>query len=213
MADIARGPYGGADRLVIGLTGGIGSGKSAAAHLFEGRGAGLVDTDAIAHALTRPGQPALQGISARFGAQYLTEDGALDRARLRSLVFADAAARRDLEAILHPLIRGEAQARVRSSAGPYVVIVVPLLVETGGYRDLVTRVLVVDCSEALQVQRTMQRSGLDRGQVLAIMQTQASRSERLVLADDVLHNDGTLSELAQQVDVLHARYCQLAKAA
>jgi dephospho-CoA kinase len=198
--------------LIVGVTGGIGSGKSTAAQLFRERGADLVDTDAIARELTRPGQPALEQITARLGAEHLAADGGLDRDKLRDRVFSNPDARRALEAILHPMIRREVEARVRASTGPYVLVLVPLLVETGGYRDLVQRVLVVDCDERLQVQRTMQRSGLTEGEVRAIMQAQATRSQRLALADDLIHNDGSPEELARQVDALDARYRALANA-
>jgi dephospho-CoA kinase len=192
--------------LVVGVTGGIGSGKSTVGRLFQERGADLVDTDEIAHELTRPKQPALQEIAARLGRAYLEADGTLDRAGLRARVFSDSAARRDLEAILHPMIRREVEARVRASPGPYVLVLVPLLVETGGYHDLMDRVLVVDCDEQLQVQRAMQRSGLTEDQVRAVMQAQASRTARLALADDVVNNDGSLAHLARQVEALDARY-------
>ena len=199
--------------LVIGVTGGIGSGKTTAAGLFQERGADIVDTDVIAHELTSPGWPAVERIAARFGREYLGADGALDRARLRSHVFSDPAARRELEGILHPLIRSEVEARVRASRAPYILVLIPLLTETGGYPDLIRRVLVVDCDERLQVERTMQRSGLTEPQVQAIMQTQASRSSRLAIADDVLRNDSDLANLASQVHALDARYRALARAA
>lgn len=203
----------GPPRLAIGVTGGIGSGKTTAARLFQERGADMVDTDAIAHELTRTGGPALERIAARFGPQYLGADGALDRARLREHVFSDSQARRDLEAILHPLIRSEVEARVRASRAPYILLVIPLLAETGGYPELIRRVLVVDCDEQVQVQRTMQRSGLTETQVRAIMRTQASRSARLAIADDVLRNDGDLAGLAEQVRALDDRYRAMARTA
>jgi len=199
-------------RLVVGVTGGIGSGKSTAAQRFQERGADVVDTDAIARELTRPGQPALAQISERFGAELLAADGGLDRDKLRTRVFSNPAARSALEAILHPMIRREVEVRVRASTGPYVLVLVPLLVETGGYRNLVQRVLVIDCDEQLQVQRTMQRSGLTEDQVRVIMRAQATRSQRLALADDLIHNDGSPEDLARQVDALDARYRTLANA-
>lgn len=198
-------------RLVIGVTGGIGSGKSTAARLFRERGADLLDTDIIAHELTGPGQPALEQIAERFGRDCLAVDGSLDRAALRGRVFSDPAARRDLEGILHPLIRREVDARERACSGPYVLVLVPLLVETGGYPELLDRVLVVDCDEEIQVQRTMQRSGLTEGEVRSIMRTQASRGARLMLADDVIHNDGDVAELARQVEALDGHYRALAR--
>jgi dephospho-CoA kinase len=197
-------------RLVVGVTGGIGSGKSTVAELFRALGAVLVDTDAIAHELTLPGQPAVMQIAERFGQEILTADGSLDRAALRARVFSDPAARQDLENILHPMIRREVDRRVSEARGPYVLLLIPLLVETGGYKNVVNRILVVDCDESLQVQRTMQRSGLTEDQVHAIMRTQASRAARLALADDVIHNDGGLAALAPQVQALDARYRALA---
>jgi dephospho-CoA kinase len=198
--------------LTVGVTGGIGSGKSTAAHLFQALGAYVLDTDAIARELTRPGQPVLEQIRARFGPQYLTPDDGLDRDKLRSRVFSNPDARQALEAILHPMIRHEVEARLRASTAPYVLVLVPLLAETGGYRDLVQRVLVVDCDERLQVQRTTQRSALTEDQVHAIMQAQATRSQRLALADDVIQNDAGLEELARQVSALDAHYRALAGA-
>lgn len=200
-------------KLVVGVTGGIGSGKSTVGRLFQERGADLVDTDDIAHELTGPKQPALQEIAARLGRACLAADGTLNRAEVRARVFADSAARRDLEAILHPMIRREVETRVRATPGPYVLVLVPLLVETGSYHDLMDRVLVVDCDEQLQVQRAMQRSGLTQDQVRAVMQAQVSRAARLALADDVLNNDGSLAQLARQVETLDDRYRALARAA
>lgn len=199
--------------LIVAVTGGIGSGKSTAARLFQQRGAGLVDTDGIARELTLTGRPALDKIVGRFGPEYLAADGSLDRGKLRIRVFSDSDARRALEDILHPLIRREVEGRVHALAAPYTLVLIPLLVETGGYRELVQRVLVVDCDERVQVQRAVQRSGLTEEQVRAIMQAQATRSQRLALADDVVHNDGTLKELAYQVEVLDVHYRALANAA
>ncbi|HXV08928.1 MAG TPA: dephospho-CoA kinase [Burkholderiales bacterium] len=198
--------------LVVGLTGGIGSGKSAVAALFQALGAAVIDTDVIAHELTAPGQPAVEQIRARFGAHYVTAQGALDRARMRELVFADAAAKRDLEAILHPRIREQAAARVAQAGTPYAILVVPLLAETGGWPGLIDRVLVVDCEESLQTERTRRRSGLSADQVQAIMARQATRAQRLALADDVIDNSGPVEALEEQVRRLHARYLSLAQA-
>jgi len=198
--------------LIVAVTGGIGSGKSTAARLFKKRGAEVVDTDAIAHELTQPGRSALKDIVARFGAEYLTTDGALDREKLRRRVFADPDARRVLERILHPSIKSEVDTRVSACDAPYALVLIPLLVKTGAYRDLVQRVLVVDCDERVQVRRAVQRGGLDEDQVRAIMRAQATRSERLALADDIIDNDGTLEQLARQVEILDARYRALAGA-
>lgn len=197
-------------KLVVGVTGGIGSGKTTAVKLFEALGASVVDTDAIAHALTQPGGAAIPAIRARFGAAYVQADGGLDRAAMRALAFSDAHARRDLEAILHPMIRAQSKAQVEAASGPYVLLVVPLLVESGSYRATVDRVLVIDCDEAQQVERVQRRSGLSEAQVRAIMASQATRAQRLQAADDVLRNDAGEGELAEQVRALHARYLSLA---
>jgi len=197
-------------KLVVGLTGGIGSGKTTVAKLFETLGAGLVDTDEIAHELTRAGQPAVEQIRKQFGQEYLDAEGAMHRARMRTLVFSDAQARSRLEAILHPLIRAAAQARVDSLPAAYVLLVVPLLVEAGSYRGQVQRVLVVDCDEELQVTRVMRRGGLSEQQARAIIASQATREQRLLAADDVISNNAGLAELAEQVRRLHTRYLALA---
>jgi dephospho-CoA kinase len=195
----------------VGVTGGIGSGKSSAAALFAELGAGVIDTDDIAHDMTRPAGAAMPGIAAAFGAKAVAADGSLDRAAMRELVFADSARRKVLEGILHPLIRAEARRRVADAKAPYVLLVVPLLLESAGYPDLVQRVLVIDCDESLQISRTMQRSGLTETAVRAIMAAQLPRQQRLARADDVLHNDGDLPGLRRQVAVLHDRYRNLAR--
>jgi len=194
----------------VGLTGGIGSGKSTAAGLFESLGAAVVDTDAISREITAPDGAAIPVLRAQFGADFIAADGGLDRGRMRRLAFEGAAARAKLEAILHPMIRDIARARVAAAAAPYVILVVPLLLETGAYRDLVRRVLVVDCSEARQVERATRRSGLSAGDVRAIMTAQMARAERLARADDVLDNDGGTEPLRRQVQELHDRYLTLA---
>ena len=190
----------------IGLTGGIGSGKSKAADMFADLGAAVVDTDAISHDLTAPGGAAMPLIEQAFGAEYLREDGSLDRARMRSLVFSNLEAKRGLEAILHPLIRARVRERVGEGGAPYVMIVVPLLLETGSYRDLIERVLVVDCDESQQVARTMARSRLDEDEVRRIMAAQVPRAERLRAADDVLVNDADIKTLRSRVEALHRKY-------
>ena len=200
-------------RYVVGLSGGIGSGKSAAAHLFAELGARVVDTDAIAHELTAPGGAAIEPIRSAFGKDMIAADGSLDRAAMRRLVFEDAAAKAQLEAILHPMIRIEADARCMQSTAPYVVLVVPLLVETAYYRGRLERVLVVDCDEETQVSRTVARSGIPAEQVRAIMAAQASRAQRLDVADDVIDNNGDLAQLREQVLRLHASYMTRAGAA
>jgi dephospho-CoA kinase len=194
----------------VGVTGGIGSGKSSAAALFAERGAGIVDTDDIAHEMTRPGGRAMPAIITAFGPGIAAADGSLDRSAMRQRVFAEPAQRKVLEGILHPLIRTEARDRVNSSTAPYVMLVVPLLLETGGYPDLIRRVLVIDCEESQQISRTMQRSALTEEAVRAIMAAQLPRQQRLAGADDVLLNDGDLSRLRSQIDSLHDRYLALA---
>jgi len=196
----------------VGVTGGIGSGKSSAAALFAERGAGIVDTDDIAHEMTRPGGRAMPAIITAFGPGIAAADGSLDRAVMRQRVFAEPAQRKVLEGILHPLIRAEARDRVSSSTAPYVMLVVPLLLETGGYPDLVRRVLVIDCEESQQISRTMQRSALTEEAVRAIMAAQLPRQQRLAGAHDVLLNNGDLSRLRSQIDHLHDRYLALAAA-
>ena len=197
----------------VGLTGGIGSGKSRTARLFQELGAGVVDVDDISHALTRPGGGAIAEIISQFGQNFIAADGSLDRARMRELVFKDPQAKSRLEAILHPLIGREARNQVAHAGQPYVLLVVPLLLEKNAYRNLVQRVAVVDCSEQTQIERTMCRSGIPESAVRAIMAAQLSRKDRLEKADDILHNDGSEEELRQQVAMLHQRYLDLALAA
>jgi dephospho-CoA kinase len=198
---------------IVGLTGGIGSGKSAAAQVFEALGVAVIDTDAVAHALTAPGGAAIAPIRAAFGPEFVTAEGALDRARMRELVFADAARKRQLEAILHPMIRAQTAGLVQAARSPYVVLMVPLLVESSDYRQRCQRILVVDCPEELQLARVTARSGLAAAQVRSIMANQVSRAERLAAADDVIDNSRDLAQLRRQAEALHARYLRLAAAA
>lgn len=191
---------------VVALTGGIGSGKSAASDLFGRLGAGIVDTDAIAHALTGPGGAAMAEIRRCFGDEVVAADGRLDRARMRALAFTRPEARRQLEQILHPLIRDRARSDIAASTAPYVVLVVPLLVETGAWREVADRIAVVDCSRETQVERTMRRSQLTRETVLTILDAQATRDQRLAVADDVIDNSGAPAALEPQVRRLHERY-------
>jgi len=193
----------------VGLTGGIGCGKSTVADLFAERGATIVDTDVIAHALTAPQGAAMPAIVAEFGADFAQPDGALDRARMRTLVFADATARARLEAILHPRIRAATAAAGQAATGAYVIYVVPLLIESGNWRERVTRVLAIDCGEDTQIARVMQRSGLSADEVRAIMATQVTRTERLAAADDIIDNEAGLEALRGQVEALHQRYLAL----
>ncbi len=199
--------------FIVGLTGGIGSGKSAVAALFAELGAEVVDTDAIAHELTAPGGAAIAAIRAAFGDDVIAGDGALDRAAMRRRVFADAQARQRLEGILHPMIGTESTRRCAVSTAPYVVLAVPLLIETGSYRGRVQRLLVVDCREETQVARVMKRSGLSADEVRAIMASQATRAARLAVADDIIDNDGEFARLRAQVEHLHGEYLRLARAA
>ncbi len=196
-------------RFVVGLTGGIGSGKSAAAEEFARLGASIVDTDAIAHELTAPGGAAIPEIERLFGSGFVAENGALDRAKMREHVFAQPSARRMLEGILHPMIRDESARRIAAATGSYVVHVIPLLVESGEYRRRVDRVLVVDAPEAAQIERVRGR-GLSEEQARAILRSQASRAERLAAADDVIDNAGSLEALRRQVGALHQKYLQFA---
>ncbi len=193
-------------RFAVGLTGGIGCGKTTVANMFGALGATLIDTDDIAHALTAPGGAAMAALVAEFGPQFASADGALERTRMRNLVFSDAAAKKRLEAILHPRIRDAALAAAAVASGPYVIYVVPLLIESGTWRARVQRVLAIDCPETVQVARVMARNGLTEEQVRAIMASQVTRAERLAAADDVVVNDGDLATLGPQITRLHAQY-------
>lgn len=198
--------------VVVGLTGGIGSGKTTVAKLFAELGAAVVDTDMIAHELTSARGAAIPAITGAFGNAVLRKDGSLDRTAMRRLCFSDPAARKRLEAILHPLIRAESVVRCRCAGpAPYTLLVVPLLIESGAYREHVGRILVVDCDEAQQIARVMARSALTGEEVREIMAAQASRAERLAVADDVLSNTGALAELQAGVLALHQRYLELAR--
>ncbi len=192
--------------LKIGLTGGVASGKSSVAALFAAHGVPILDTDRIARELVAPGQPALEEIAARLGFDALNADGTLNRPWLRRRIFTDAAARRLLEAILHPRIRDEVRRRLEGLHAPYALIVIPLLVETGDYDELLDRVLVVDAPEAAQLQRLRERDGIDEPLARAMLAAQASRAARLARADDVIDNSGAPAALADQVERLHRRY-------
>ncbi|MBP7611088.1 MAG: dephospho-CoA kinase [Steroidobacteraceae bacterium] len=197
----------------VALTGGIASGKSTVANLFAAHGVPLIDTDLIARDVVEPGQPALAAVAQAFGSGVLDSDGRLDRRRLREIIFRDAAARTRLEAILHPAIRAEMerQSVAAAQAGPYQMLVIPLLAE-GGRRDHVDRVLVVDTPETVQVERLMTRDAVTREQAEASLRAQAQRATRLGIADDVLANTGRIEDLREQVAALHARYVKLAAA-
>ena len=198
-------------RFVVTITGGIGSGKTTVANMFGELGAALVDTDAIAHRLSAPGGLAIAAISTTFGTEFISQDGAMDRVRMRAHVFADSAARKKLEAILHPLIRSETAREAGDAQGDYVMLVVPLLVESADWKRRAGRVLVVDCSVETQIARVMLRNQLSRPEVEAIIAAQASRAQRLAAADDVIENDADAAALKPQIARLHAQYLTLAK--
>ena len=195
----------------VGLTGGIGSGKSTVASIFAELGVPVIDTDAISHQLTQSGGIAIPAIKASFGESYIDASGALDRAKMRQLVFTDANAKQRLEKILHPLILSQTRFQADSSSAPYVLLVIPLLFETTGYQGWLNHTLMVDCAEETQITRATSRSGLTGLTVRAIMAQQLSRAQRLELANDAIRNDGTLTELHQQVSQLHQRYMSFAK--
>ena len=198
--------------LRVGLTGGIASGKSLVANMFVKLGAELVDADQIAREVVAPGEPALSAIRDTFGPQLLTPRGELDRAALRKLVFADAAKRAALDALLHPLIRARLLARLEEVRRPYVIIAVPLLVETD-FATLVDRVAVVDCPEPLQLERLRRRDGIPRPEAVAMIAAQADRATRLRAAHDVIDNSGAVELTRRQVALLHQRYLELANRA
>ena len=192
-------------RLVIGLTGGIASGKTAVSRRFEALGAAVIDTDLLARAVVEPGTPGLDAIRRRFGDHVIAADGYLDRSALRQRIFTDSTARRDLEAITHPRIRTAVAETLATVSKPYALIVVPLLMETG-WTDLMDRVLVVDARPDQQRARLMQRDGTDPAQADRILASQANRHDRLAIADDVITNDGDTEALDARVEALHAWY-------
>ena len=194
----------------VGLTGGIASGKSLVANAFAKLGAELIDTDQIAREVVVPGQPGLEAVRAAFGDSILTPRGELDRPALRRLVFADAAKRRQLDELLHPLIRRRTLERLAQASGPYAVVAVPLLVETD-FGNLVDRVLVVDCPVPLQLERLIRRDGLPRDEALAMISAQTDRATRLRAAHDVIDNGGDAEHTRRQVAQLHQRYLELAR--
>ncbi|PXX43981.1 dephospho-CoA kinase [Undibacterium pigrum] len=199
-----------AGNFSLGLTGGIGSGKTTIANMFAELGAALIDTDLIAHELTMPGGLAIPAIREQFGSEFIAADGAMDRAAIRQLVFGSLEQKHKLEAILHPLIRSETERLAAEARGDYRIFVVPLLVESGNWKQRVDRILVVDCNEETQIRRVMSRNQLSRAQVEAIMRNQARRQDRLNAADDVIVNDGDLKNIREEVLRLHQQYLQLA---
>ncbi|MDR0563677.1 MAG: dephospho-CoA kinase [Azoarcus sp.] len=194
----------------IGLTGGIGCGKSTVAARFASHGIEIIDTDAISRALTAPHGTAIPALRHAFGEEAITPDGGLDRPRMRSLVFANPALRKQLENILHPMIEAESLRLSAAAASPYVIFDVPLLAETGRWRTLCLRICVVDCPRELQITRALNRGGHTRSEIEAILAAQARREARQAIADDIIDNSGTLEALYAQADALHARYLALA---
>lgn len=197
----------------LGLTGGIGSGKTHVANLLASWGASVIDTDLIAHQLTAPGGGAIEAIRGAFGSELIDASGALARSKMRELVFADARRRLELEGILHPRIADEVLRQAREATGLYAVFVVPLLIESGRWRDRINRLCVVDCEEDTQIARVQARSGIPIETIRRIMAAQVSRTERLAAADDIIANMATtsLTDLEKQVLVLHKAWCNLAK--
>ena len=195
----------------LGLTGGIGSGKTYVANLLAGWGASVIDTDQIAHALTAPEGLAIAPIRAAFGSDVISLEGALDRSKMRELVFSNPTERVTLEGILHPLIAQEVLVQAKAATGLYAVFVVPLLVESGRWRDRIDRLCVVDCDEATQIARVQARSGIPTDTIRRILDAQATRAQRLAVADDIIVNSAstTVEELEKQVLVLHEGWCNL----
>lgn len=195
--------------LCIGLTGGIGCGKTTVAEMFAAFGVGIVDTDVISHELTQVNGSAIPAIKAALGNDYITPEGALNRALVRELIFADSSKKRLLEKILHPLILNQAMSQLQQlKHTPYKILVVPLLVENVQFQQLVQRVLVVDCSEETQIDRVTSRNNMSPSDVQSILAQQSSRTERLKIADDVINNDNDIGSLSKQVKVLHKRYAE-----
>ncbi len=193
--------------LLIGLTGGIGSGKSTVAALFENLGVRIIDTDELSRNLTRSGGAAIAAIRDAFGTAYIDAAGALDRDKMREWVFSNPAEKARLETILHPAILNQVKKIAETATdAPYTMAVIPLLFQVRGYRDWLQRTLVIDCPEETQIARTMQRSELGKPEVQAIMAQQTPRPQRLALADDIIHNDGDMLALTEQVAQLHRHY-------
>ncbi|TXI16988.1 MAG: dephospho-CoA kinase [Nitrosomonas sp.] len=195
--------------FIVGLTGGIGCGKTSTSELFSNLGITVIDTDVIARELTQSGGLAISTIQNSFGNRFVTSDGALDRNKMRNLIFSDYAARLKLEKILHPLILKETISRIKKISSPYAIVVIPLLFETCDYENIIQRVLVVDCDEQLQLSRTIARTNLSAEKVKAIIATQISREVRLQKADDIIINNYDINHLKQQVLDRHNQYLLL----
>ncbi len=195
--------------LIIGLTGGIGCGKTCATNFFADLGVDIIDTDKISQELTQSGGAAIDLIKKTFGDNLVTINGALDRTKMRELVFSDRTAKQKLEAILHPLIYDEVSRRIKQSKSPYTIVAIPLFFETTDYREIIQRVLVIDCDEEKQVVRTMARSKLNEHAVRAIMATQVSRQQRLQEADDIIINNDDMDSLHQKIARLHQKYLKI----
>lgn len=193
--------------LIVGLTGGIGSGKSTVASLFLEHGAGIIDTDEIAHRLTQTDGVAMAAIRADFGDDFITDDGALNREKMRRLIFSDTAAKKRLEMILHPMILDHVRTQIHElQAMPYIILVAPLLPESPALQEMIQRVLVVDCDEKTQIARVTGRSRMTEAEVRAVIAQQTQRAKRLQFADDVIHNESSLGNIAKQVAILHEGY-------
>ncbi|MBC7489684.1 MAG: dephospho-CoA kinase [Glaciimonas sp.] len=195
--------------FTVGLTGGIGSGKTTVANLFAERGVAVIDTDLIAHQLTAVDGIATTAIRTAFGDDFIEANGAMDRKKVRELVFSNALAKQRLEAILHPLIRTETAWVIAQASDAYVMPVIPLLIESGNWQQRLKRILVIDCDEQTQIQRVMQRNAMNETQVRAIMAAQATRQQRLQVANDVIMNDEDVASLIPQVERLHTLYMSL----
>jgi len=195
--------------LIIGLTGGIGSGKTSATRFFAAEGIAIIDADAIAHELTGAQGDAIPNIKKYFGVDFITKNGKLDRKKMKNRIFSDINSRKKLEEILHPLIQAEVMHQIETVSSPYIIVVAPLLLETGDYCETVTRILVVDCNEESQISRAVSRDGLSKKEVRTIMATQKSRQERLNQADDVIVNDTDISSLQEKVKLQHNIYLSL----
>jgi dephospho-CoA kinase len=195
------------EQLIVGLTGGIGSGKSAASDIFENLGIQVIDTDKISHLLTSVNSDCLSAITNIFGSD-IVEKGQLNRKKLRKIIFGDDLARKKLENILHPRIRQKVEEALSEAKESYVIVVVPLLVEKKKY-EFINRILVIDCDEQIQINRVKKRNNLNNEEVTDIMRTQATRQERLAMADDIIHNNGDLSLLMEQVTLLNEKYIHM----